>query len=160
MMTFPAPEIIAPTPPQWVVISPIRTAGWSFTMTVPLPCKVNQIFGPQHAACTPLSTPDPLSWGAPATITSPDPVRAGPETQCGHPLQPCASAGLREMSVWRAAEGMVDPLNPMRLHTVTRWSTHPRSGHRFSGRIQTLYVVDIGLFCGLGRPRYTFRIGG
>lgn len=156
MMTFPAPEIMEPTPPQWVVMSPIRTAGWSFTMTVPLPCSVNQILGPQHAACMPLSTPEPLSCGDPATITSPDPVSAGPETVCGQPLQPWASAGLREMSVWRAADGMVDPLNPMRLHTVARWSTHARSGHRFNGRIRTLYVVDVGLFCGIWWARYTF----
>jgi hypothetical protein len=62
--------------PQWRVESPRRAAGGPHTMTVAEPLTMMYVFGPQHAACVPLSPR--RAWGGPQVMTVGAPLTIGP----------------------------------------------------------------------------------
>jgi hypothetical protein len=50
MMTLSEPSIILPSPPQCLVLSPLRTAGLPLMKTVEEPSAALHMFGPQQTA--------------------------------------------------------------------------------------------------------------
>src|SRR5262245_64681431 len=75
--------------------------------TVPLPTFAVQVFGPQHAMWMPVSST--RTAGSLFTLTSGDPMIAGPTAGCGQAGQPCASAGMFDLSPSRHWPGMAAP---------------------------------------------------
>src|SRR5881409_1969646 len=73
--------------------------------TVPLPFAAVHMFGPQHAACTPVSVT--RRAGRKFILTSADPLMAGPTAGWGQAGHPCPSAGTWDKSDNRPAGGIL-----------------------------------------------------
>src|SRR5215831_20207948 len=82
----------------------MRWAALLLMNTVPLPTLAVQVLGPQHAMWMPVSST--RIAGSLFTLTSVEPMIAGPTAGCGHAGQPCASAGTFDLSPSRHWPGM------------------------------------------------------
>src|SRR5512144_1390555 len=91
-------------PPQCLSASPWRCAALLLMNTVLEPACAVHVFGPQHAMWMPVSST--RTAGSLFTLTSGEPMIAGPTAGCGHAGQPCASAGTLDLSPRRACPGM------------------------------------------------------
>src|SRR5262249_14127509 len=85
----------------------MRWAALPLMKTVPLPTLAVQVLGPQHAMWIPVSST--RIAGSLFTLTSVDPMIAGPTAGCGQAGQPCASAGTLDLSPSRHWPGMGAP---------------------------------------------------
>src|SRR5205823_6005990 len=99
-------------------------------ITVALPCVAFHVLLPQHAAWIPGSST--RSAGRRFTLTSGDPMIAGPTAECGHAGQPCASSGTLALSPSLPCPGMAAARprasTPIRAPTtgsaITEWPVY------------------------------------
>src|SRR3954466_9929839 len=85
----------------------MRWAALPLMNTVPLPTLAVQVLGPQHAMWIPVSST--RIAGILFTLTSVEPMIAGPTAGCGQAGQPWASAGTLDLSPSRHWPGMGAP---------------------------------------------------
>src|SRR5689334_7670822 len=85
----------------------MRWAALLLMNTVPLPTLAVHVLGPQHAMWMPVSST--RIAGSLFTLTSGEPMIAGPTAGCGHAGQPCASTGTLDLSPSRHWPGMWAP---------------------------------------------------
>src|SRR5690349_14768621 len=104
----------------------MRWAALLLMNTVPLPTLAVHVLGPQHAMWTPVSST--RIAGSLFTLTSGDPMIAGPTAGWGHAGQPWASAGTFDLSPSRHWPGMVllaDQVRPPGVIVPTPPTTGP-----------------------------------
>ena len=117
-----------PTPPQCLVMSPIRWAGIPLMKTVMLPISAFHMFASQQGACIPGSPT--RKAGNPFTMTSGDPWIPGPTTGCGQARQPWASALAFARSLTRPCGGISSPCGASTPH------------HRYESAFRALIMWD------------------